>query len=366
MNDTPRRYVLRDLPVAARLVISCFLISVGLGYLSALVQLHFQNASAGKPLPDMKDAEAIYSGRRGISQLERVLDTDEDRPFNGTGTMKPAFFKRSGGWPGRISKRAKKLQEADPQLRRDRALVQAELELRTERDSERLAILEWIRKGCDKKAYEDDSFVVSSDLAKRPIDEEFVGKDANDTPLEPRVVKIKHIFHIRCEKCHTEGQGQPGQYPLDSYDNIKAYCDVETTGGGMSLKKLAQSTHVHLLGFSMLYGLTGLIFAFTSFPRALRVILAPFPLIAQIVDISCWWLARTDPLFAKIVVFSGGAVGAGLLLQIVLGLFNMFGKVGRVVLVLLLITAAVGGYTVKERWIDPYLKSEGLSATAPE
>jgi hypothetical protein len=55
-----------------------------------------------------------------------------------------------------------------------------------------------------------------------------------------------------------------------------------------------------------------------------------------------------------------------LLLQIVLGLFNMFGKVGRVVLVLLLITAAVGSYTVKERWIDPYLKSEGLSATAPE
>ena len=63
---------------------------------------------------------------------------------------------------------------------------------------------------------------------------------------------------------------------------------------GMSLSKLAQTTHVHMLGFSMLYGLTGLLFAFTSYPVFVRVLIAPLPLLAQIIDISFWWLARLD------------------------------------------------------------------------
>jgi hypothetical protein len=359
-------YVLRDLPVAARLVIACFLISVGCGYLSALVQLHFQNASPGRLLPDPDDAVAIYHGHPQMSQLERVLTADESKPFNGSGSMRAAFTVRSGsGWRKDIDKKAKMngLEKASNAEARSRILAKAESDVRAERNTERLAIISWIRGGFSEKAYQENAYAVPADLANSPIAEKFV----EEAPDGGKRIKIASILETRCVRCHSDTVGGiAAQFPLDSYGNIKAYCDVETTGGGMSLKKLAQSTHVHLLGFSMLYGLTGLIFAFTSFPRAVRFVLAPFPLIAQVVDISCWWLARTDPLFAKVIVFSGGAVGAGLLLQIVLGLFNMFGKVGRVVLILLLISAAFGGYMVKERWIDPYLRTEGMSAAAPE
>ena len=62
------RLVLRNLPLPTRLMLAAFLISVGIGYLSALVQLHFQHAPAGQLLPDGDDATAIYSGAGSQSQ----------------------------------------------------------------------------------------------------------------------------------------------------------------------------------------------------------------------------------------------------------------------------------------------------------
>ena len=47
----PARYTLRDLPLPAKLVVTTFLISVGLGYLWAMAQIHFKHASAGEPMP---------------------------------------------------------------------------------------------------------------------------------------------------------------------------------------------------------------------------------------------------------------------------------------------------------------------------
>jgi hypothetical protein len=42
-TSTPR-FLLRDLSLSSRLVLSVFLLSVGLGYMAALIQLHFQHA----------------------------------------------------------------------------------------------------------------------------------------------------------------------------------------------------------------------------------------------------------------------------------------------------------------------------------
>src|SRR5262249_61091595 len=85
-------------------------------------------------------------------------------------------------------------------------------------------------------------------------------------------VKIKTLFEVRCTHCHNTGTAEAGQYPLENYDQIKPYTVVKTSSA-MSLTKLAQTTHVHLLGFSMLYGITALILAFTTLPPFL-----PLPL----------------------------------------------------------------------------------------
>src|SRR5580698_1547981 len=99
-TPAPSGIALRNLPLAARLTLALFLISTGIGYIAALVQLHFQHATPGSVLPTPDDAERIFHGERGtpVSQLERLLTADEREKFNGTGSMAAAFTKRSADW----------------------------------------------------------------------------------------------------------------------------------------------------------------------------------------------------------------------------------------------------------------------------
>src|SRR5579871_5510997 len=105
----PHRLVLRDLPRPARLVIAAFLISVGLGYASAMAQLHFQHASPGNPLPSADDVIRHFHGdpdpKARVSPLVRLVEAPDDLPFNGSGSMAPAFTTRSNGWKSAIKKR---------------------------------------------------------------------------------------------------------------------------------------------------------------------------------------------------------------------------------------------------------------------
>ena len=352
MPSLPKRFVLRNLNLPARLVIAMFLLSAGVGYFSALIQLHFQHATPGRLLPDAEDAASAYYGRPGMSQLERLIVVDEGKPFNGSGSMRQTFTSKSAGWKGAISRRAKE---------KHLPLRKAEEELRSERDGERLAVLDWIRTGANRKEFEDNNHVLSSHLVKHPITPEFVEQGSDRTPH----VKLAAILETRVHRCHGEGKnGSAAQFPLESYEQLHEYCEVETSEGGMSVKKLAQSTHVHLLGFAILYGLTGLIISLTSYPGWVRAILGPLPLVAQVVDISFWWFGRIDPLYARAIVYTGGVVALGVFLQITLSLFNMFGKYGRLVMIVLLLAACLGGYVVKDRVIDPYLLREAVSATS--
>src|SRR5438045_674224 len=104
---TPPCWSLHDLSLPTRLVIALFLSSVGFGYLSAMVQLHFQGAAAGKPLPGPDEVVNIYYGddKGNISQLERLLMTDEHKPFGGSGSMRSALTTKSVGWKRSIDAR---------------------------------------------------------------------------------------------------------------------------------------------------------------------------------------------------------------------------------------------------------------------
>lgn len=342
------RPTLRDLPLSARLVIALFLVSTGFGYASALVQLHFQGGTKpGEILPGPREAVQRYHGatERPVSALERLVETPTGS-FNGSGTMRPAFFEKSRKW-GSTTKNL-------PPER-----LQALLD---EREGERLALLDWVRTGADRKAYDEDGYQVQdTDAAVHPITPAFVSKS---DPPGARQVKIKSLIDERCASCHTaEGSrdNNASPYPLDDYEKLLKYLRVDSAGG-MSLAKLAQTTHVHLLGFSMLYGLTGLIFTFTSYPGWIRAIFGPFTLIAQLVDIGCWWLGRADPHFAELIAVTGMLVAIGLFIQIVGSLFNLFGSFGKVVLVVLMLAGGYGGHVIKERVIDPHLQSERTEA----
>ncbi len=332
----PNRLTLRDLPLAARLVLAVFLMSVGLGYFSAMVQLHFQHASKGELMPTVDDVVRHFHGGTGqlpASKLQLLVEnTAPGQTFNGSGSMVAAFFKKSETWDDDIKARP-------------------EAEVRAEREGERLALLAWIRDGAKKANHDADSHPLPPEAAK------ITPKYLNDD----KTAKVKSILVDRCANCHSK-DAEVEKFPLSTYEEIAKYTKVEANPGRIGEIKLAQSTHAHLLSFAMLFTLTGLVIAFSSYPAWLRGTLAPIVLIAQMADVSCWWLARlegdTGVMFAKAIMVTGGIVGLGLMLQILLGLFDLFGAVGRLVLVLLCLLVGVEAFALKTRVIDPWMADE--------
>jgi hypothetical protein len=341
----PVQFTLRDLPLAVRVVLAAFLISVGVGYGSALVQLHFQHASPGEFMPTPHDVVLKFHGdpdpAKRVSALKRLLEADEALPFNGSGSMSAAFTTRSGGWRTAIREKP-------------------EAEVRKERQGERDAVLLWLKNGLSQADYDADKMPLTVAWGDKPITAEFKTDDG--------AVKIKSLFGERCGRCHQKDgdDANAANYPLDTYPAIQKYAKVDPAPGAMSVTKLAQSTHAHLLSFAVLYMLTGVLFALTNYPGWLRLTLGPLVLVVQLIDIACWWLARLEgPIgvqFAMAIVWTGGIVGAGLAVQIVLTLFHLFGTAGRCVLVVLFMIGGAGIGAIKQYAIDPHLAAQKAPA----
>jgi mono/diheme cytochrome c family protein len=355
------RFDLRTLPLPARLVLALFLCSVGVGYFSALVQLHLQHGSRdGQPLPSPADVVEVFSGLKlvdpdappPVSKLERLVTGPVDgAAWNGSGSMAAAFFHKDAA--------DYKERAADPD---DRPKVIAE------RKGEQAAVAAWCRlPDADRKAaYEADALPFPA------------GAPLTPDHLADGKAKVKTILTDRCARCHQKGAEQEG-YPLETYEQLAKYltvpmlATVQAAGRTwvesprkVSVEKLTQSTHAHLLSFSMLFSLTGLIFAFTHYPRAVRTVVAPLVLVAQLADIACWWLARVPdlgPYFAQAIVGTGSVVGLGLLAHILGGLWSLFGRAGRGVLVALLLVAGGGFGVLYSSVIGPALAAEKAAIT---
>ena len=349
---TPRP-TLRQLPLPAKLVVSVFLITVGLGYFSALVQMHLQHSSReGEPLPTSDDVVAVFAGVKKfdpnapapVSKLEKlVMGPIEGAPWNGNGSMAAAFFHKDvGDFRAAI--------KDDPNLK---------AKLEAEREGERLAIKTWIQHPelVRKAAYDADLMVWKDQTITS-------GYRAGDA------VKVKAILDERCVRCHSKDGDVPA-FPLDTYDHLLKYMGAPPavpdadgwipSGRQTSVEKLTQSTHAHLLSFAMLFGLTGFLFAFTGLPKKVRMVFAPLVLVAQVADISCWWLARVPgygPYFAYMILGTGGLVGMGLTIHILGCLFDMYNRRGRIVLVCLFACGSAGFCVLYVKVIEPVLNAQ--------
>lgn len=391
MSSPDVRWSLRDLPVPAKLVLSTFLLSVGLGYMWALAQIHFKHASPGEKMPTIPDIVSRFSGvpwpleekpkdevpaeaasapeaknepvgapvtgikiktviewrcatchGEGGEKEEIRLDTFEklakyleptaNHPkgklhrtitneagraggFNKDNMVK-AFFEKTDDWPKM------------PGEKQQKALRRGEVE--------RQALAAWIEAGAPESAYKADAFPLVDPAQSADVDNE-----------------LKTMAAPLAKKPATEvKKAGPDKWKI-------------AKGKQLSVEALTQSTHAHLLTFSILWAATGLVFAFTSYSIKFRCLVAPIVLIAQVADVGCWWFARLEgigPYFALAILATGGVVGLGLGLQIMGSLFNMWGGKGRAVLVVLFAIGAGAGGLVKVKVLDPLIESEKAAA----
>lgn len=131
---------------------------------------------------------------------------------------------------------------------------------------------------------------------------------------------IKPILDKNCISCHSAGSGISVP-PLTTFDEVKKVARVDT---GASLIQLARVSHVHLFGISIVFLLTGMIFALSSISSKWRLSIITLPYLAMWADIGSWWLTKYEPVFAYVVVASGALIGLALAVQIFVSLWEMW------------------------------------------
>ncbi len=88
---------------------------------------------------------------------------------------------------------------------------------------------------------------------------------------------------------------------------------------------LIQTSHTHLFGQTLIAGLLGLIFLFSSLAEWKKATVVALPFVGTIIDIGGVWLARfVWPPFAGLVVSGGSLFALGYLLIAAISLYELW------------------------------------------
>jgi hypothetical protein len=295
-----RRWKLRNLDAPQKLLVGVIVGTVVGGYAAALLNLFAQHAgAAGKATIHLEEFMSVYK-REGLGSLvskiqESLGMEDVIRHYRGTG----------GGTMLQAS-----LDTTMKSMIVDKMVKDKTPDAAAQAEKLRQMLIQWsnLPEATRKSAYEEGTPVNDDGL---PL---FDPKAEGD-----KVTVVKDTLQEYCVRCHSPS-GEAKDFPLGDYPSLAKYCVVDN---GVSLKALALTTHVHLLGFSVLFAMTGFLFSLTEFPWALRLVFVPFTLAVQLVEIACWWLSKVDVFYAKMIFYLGPLVGLGLFIQSAGVLFDL-------------------------------------------
>ena len=90
---------------------------------------------------------------------------------------------------------------------------------------------------------------------------------------------------------------------------------------------LIQTSHTHLFGMTLIAGLLGLIFLFSSLAEWKKAVILALPFVGTILDIGGMWLTRfVWPPFAVLVPIGGSAFALGYCLIMVISVYELWFK----------------------------------------
>jgi len=227
----------QELPLSMRTLFTGTLLVIGMGYMFGLIYVYAQEAGRdGKPGISVEDIMISYGGSPEGTRLEAALQ-------------------------GPMS-----------------SMLAAD---------DTAAIVNWIRSGADKAAYEES---------------------------------VQPIVSANCLDCHNGSN--PHLSNLDGYDNIAIVVAQDT---GTSLHTLVRVSHIHLFGMTFIFFIMGFIFSH-AFIRPIwfksLVIFLPFVCIAA--DVGSWYFTKLYSGFAWVVLIAGGVMAASFTVMWFISMYQMW------------------------------------------
>ena len=155
----------------------------------------------------------------------------------------------------------------------------------------------------------------------------------------------KETIAANCIECHNADGGDMEDTPYAAsadaepeYALVAAYVTPEyeqqQSGGPQQLKlsptglkELVHVTHAHILSIPVFTLIVGGLFLMTGLGPAWKLVLGPLPMLATLLDISSWWLARPFEPFIYVIAAAGAIFGVAYGLQVLCILGSMwFGR----------------------------------------
>ncbi|MDQ6989262.1 MAG: hypothetical protein Q9M19_05205 [Mariprofundaceae bacterium] len=132
--------------------------------------------------------------------------------------------------------------------------------------------------------------------------------------------RIRPIFENNCIACHSVDSGMPIP-SLESFADVRALTHTDT---GATIPTLVRVSHIHLFGIAFILFFVGRIFLLCEMPALWKRVAVIIPFAAVLIDILSWYITKSIPGFAYVVVISGGLMGLSLWFQIGVSMYQMW------------------------------------------
>jgi len=163
-----------------------------------------------------------------------------------------------------------------------KGIMEPNLKYRSDKD----VILEWIQKGADEPEYNE---------------------------------RIAPILNRDCIICHSPGIN-PSLPDLTNYTGVSEVAHK----GGVSYPRLIRVSHIHLFGIAFILFFIGKIFLLCDINVIVKRVAVIIPFAAMLLDVLSWFITKSIPSFAYVVVASGALMGISMGLQILLSIYQMW------------------------------------------
>lgn len=151
-------------------------------------------------------------------------------------------------------------------------------------------------------------------------DKEVILKWIHDGADEPDYNEvIAPILNRDCITCHTPSIN-PSLPDLTHYQGVAEVAHA----GGATIPVLIRVSHIHLFGIAFILYFIGRIFLLCEINIIVKRVAVVIPFAAMLLDVLSWFITKSIPSFAYVVVASGALMGLSMWLQILLSVYQMW------------------------------------------